>query len=80
MLKTAVASLNPVKAKATRDAFLNYFYEIEVKKIQVNVDIPTQLIELDTFKGADLRTQYLSKRVISGTFLIINVSKVMRVK
>ncbi len=62
MLKIAVASLNPVKVKATRDAFLNYFDEIEVKKIQVNIDIPTQPIGLDTFKGADLRARYLSKK------------------
>lgn len=60
MLKIAVASLNPVKVKATRDAFLNYFDEIEVKKIQVN--IPNQTIRLDTFKGTDLRARYLSKK------------------
>jgi non-canonical (house-cleaning) NTP pyrophosphatase len=62
MSKIAVASLNSFKIKAIRDAFLNYFDEIEVKEIQVNIDTPNQTIRLDTFKGADLRAQYLSKK------------------
>lgn len=62
MSKIAVASLNPFKIKAIRDAFLNYFDEIEVKEIQVNIDTPNQPIGLGTFEGADLMARYLSKK------------------
>lgn len=61
MLKISVASLNPVKINSTKEAFLNYFQELEMEAIPVNLPIPDQPFGEETFVGAEKRADYLFK-------------------
>lgn len=59
MIKVAVASSNPVKIQATKSAFLEYYKQVEIVEIKINLNIPNQPIGLETFEGAEIRAMYI---------------------
>lgn len=59
MIKVAVASSNPVKIQATKSAFLEYYKQVEIVEIKIDLNIPKQPIGIETFKGAETRAMYL---------------------
>lgn len=60
-MKILVGSKNPVKIKASEEAFLKYFKKVEVIGIEVNSKVPNQPINEETFKGAENRALELRK-------------------
>ena len=56
-----VSSENPVKIEATREAFLKYFDEVEVKGIKIDSEVSSQPIGNETFVGAENRAKNLKK-------------------
>ncbi len=62
MIKILVGSKNPVKINAAKEAFLEYFDEVEVKNFDVPSDVPVQPISSDeTFRGAENRAERLKE-------------------
>ena len=49
-----VASKNPVKIEATREAFSKYFENFEVMGIEVDSGVAKQPINEETFEGAKI--------------------------
>jgi inosine/xanthosine triphosphatase len=64
MLKILVASENPVKILATKDAFSKYFDRLEVVGVKAPSGVEPQPINEKVFQGAFNRTMFLKK--ISG--------------
>ncbi|MHA1649271.1 MAG: inosine/xanthosine triphosphatase [Candidatus Helarchaeota archaeon] len=60
-MKVLVGSLNPVKIQAVRDAFSNFFNEIELLGIEVDSKVPKQPKNDQTFEGARNRALELYK-------------------
>ncbi len=54
-----VGSKNPVKIESVKEAFQNYFHDIEVRGIDVSSGVPDQPINNDTFLGAKNRADAL---------------------
>lgn len=62
MLKVAVGSLNKIKIEATKEAFKEYFEEVDIKPIYVKyIDQPLSIEE--TVKGAIYRAEYALKNI-----------------
>ena len=60
-MKILVGSKNPVKIKASEEAFLKYFKKVEVIGIKVDSKVPSQPINEETFKGAENRALELKE-------------------
>jgi len=60
-IKVFVSSENPVKIEATKEAFLKYFEDVEVKGIKVDSGVSNQPINDETFIGAKNRAFNLKK-------------------
>lgn len=60
-MKVLVGSENPVKIEATREAFSNYFDNLEVKGIKVKSGVPDQPVSNETFEGAENRALELKR-------------------
>jgi inosine/xanthosine triphosphatase len=60
-MKILVGSVNPVKVDSVKEAFSNYFFDIEVIGIDVESGVPVQPIGDDTFIGARNRANNLLK-------------------
>lgn len=58
-MKIIVASKNPVKIDATREAFLSYFKDLEVLGESVSSGVSDQPFGWDTFLGAENRAKAL---------------------
>jgi inosine/xanthosine triphosphatase len=56
-----VNSENPAKIEATREAFLKYFEDVEVKGIKIDSGISNQPIGYETFEGAEKRAMNLKR-------------------
>jgi inosine/xanthosine triphosphatase len=64
-MKIFVGSQNPVKIKATEEAFNHYYKKIEVIGFNVSSHVPSQPINEQTFAGAQNRAETL-KSLSSG--------------
>lgn len=80
MVKTriCVGSLNPVKIKATREAFSNYFRGIEIFKINADSKVPDQPIGRDNIiKGAINRAKeslsFLREKEYESDFYAVGI-------
>ena len=60
-MKVLVGSQNPVKIEAVKEAFSNYFKDVDVIGINVNSKVPKQPINDETFEGAKNRALELKK-------------------
>ena len=60
-MKILVGSKNPVKIKASEEAFLKYFKKVEVVGIEVDSKVPNQPINEGTFEGAENRASELKR-------------------
>ncbi|MCX7798204.1 MAG: inosine/xanthosine triphosphatase [Melioribacter sp.] len=58
-MKVLVGSKNPVKVDSVKEAFSNYFEDIEVIGIEVSSNVSHQPINEETFFGAQNRTYQL---------------------
>ena len=56
-----VATANPIKVEAIKEAFDRYFEDVEVIPFEVNSGVPRQPINEDVFKGAKNRIEELKK-------------------
>lgn len=54
-MKILVGSQNPVKIQAVREAFAQYFAEVEVSGLEIDPGVPAQPVNEDTFSGAKNR-------------------------
>ena len=57
MVMVIVGSTNPVKIEAAKEAFSNYFPELEVQGIEVPSGVAAQPFGDDMFKGAEQRAK-----------------------
>ncbi len=60
-MKILVGSKNPVKIDAAKEAFSQYFSDIEVEGIDVDSSVPEQPLDEETFEGAEYRARILKK-------------------
>ena len=60
-MKILVGSKNPVKIKASEEAFLKYFKKVEVMGIEVDSKVSDQPINEETFEGAENRALELKR-------------------
>ncbi len=60
-MKVLVGSKNPVKIKATKEAFLKYFPKAEISGLAVRSGVPSQPINIETFRGAKNRSLALKR-------------------
>ena len=60
-MKILVGSKNPVKIDSVKEAFANYFEEIEVIGVDVDSEVSAQPIDDETFTGAQNRALKLRK-------------------
>lgn len=60
-MKILIGSQNPVKIKATQEAFSEYFRDVEVIARDVDSEVPSQPVGEETFKGAENRVLELKK-------------------
>ena len=51
-MKVAVGSRNPVKVEGAREAFSQFFENVEVEGVEVDPGVPAQPFDNDTIKGA----------------------------
>ncbi|WP_202318533.1 inosine/xanthosine triphosphatase [Archaeoglobus neptunius] len=51
-MRVVVGSKNPTKVEGTRQAFLQYFEDVEVTGVEVKTDIPSQPFDGETITGA----------------------------
>lgn len=58
-VKIIVGSLNPVKVEATREAFANYYDDIDVLGIKAQSGVSDQPLGEETFLGAENRSRSL---------------------
>lgn len=61
MTTVKVATANPVKIEAIKNAFERYFEVLEVLPFEVESGVPAQPINDDVFKGAQNRIEKLEK-------------------
>ena len=59
VMKVLVGSRNPVKVKATRVAFAQFFDDVEITALAVSSSVSAQPIEDETFAGAEHRAEGL---------------------
>ena len=73
-MKILIASKNPVKIDATKEAFSHYFEDIEILSFDVSSGIPDQPIDNETFEGAKNRALELQKinkeKNLEGDFFV----------
>ncbi len=73
-MKILVGSLNPVKIKATEEAFNHYYKKVEVSGIKVTSHVPEQPVNNQTFEGAQHRAEELkylsSKQNLGGEYFV----------
>ena len=60
-MKILVGSENPVKLEAVKEAFINYYNEVEVIGIKVPSGVPDQPINDETLRGAENRAEILKE-------------------
>ncbi|MEA1937072.1 MAG: inosine/xanthosine triphosphatase [Patescibacteria group bacterium] len=60
-MKILVGSQNPVKIKASKEAFLKYFEKVEVVGIEVDSKVSDQPVGEETFRGAENRALELKR-------------------
>ncbi len=69
-----VGSLNPVKLEATREAFSNYYSQIDVLGLEVHSGISDQPINEEAIEGAENRAKGLlainNKRNLAADFFV----------
>jgi len=69
-----VGSENPVKIEATREAFLKYFDDVEVKGIKIDSGVSNQPIGNETFEGAEKRAinlkRFCDENNLKGDFFV----------
>ncbi|MBN1455106.1 MAG: inosine/xanthosine triphosphatase [Methanomicrobia archaeon] len=58
-MNVLVGSRNPVKVKATKEAFAQFFDAVEVLALEVSSNVSAQPIEDETFEGAEHRAERL---------------------
>jgi len=73
-----VGSTNPVKIKATKEAFEKFFENVEVKGIEVDSGVPPQPFDEETFQGALNRALNLKRKFEADFYVGIEggVSKI----
>ncbi len=73
-MKILVGSKNPVKIASVKEAFANYFDNLEVVGIEVESGIPVQPVNDETFVGAQNRVMKLKdlndKQNLSSDFFV----------
>jgi len=60
-MKILIGSQNPVKIRATQEAFSEYFSDVEVIARDVNSEVSSQPVGEETFKGAENRALELKR-------------------
>ena len=58
-MKVLVGSQNPIKIESAREAFSNFFSDVEVEGIEVNSGVPAQPKNEEIFEGAKNRAESL---------------------
>ncbi len=64
-MKILVGSENPIKHDAVKEAFLNYYSDVEIIGIKVPSGVPDQPINEETLRGAENRAEILKE--LNGT-------------
>jgi inosine/xanthosine triphosphatase len=66
-VRILVASTNPVKIEATREAFASYYPEVSVDGIEVASQVPAQPVGAQTYEGARNRARTARQAAAPGS-------------
>ncbi len=69
-MKVCVASENPVKLAAVKEAFLNFFDEVSIIGIKVDSGVPEQPVQEETFIGAKNRAVKLLEQNLEAEYFV----------